>query len=227
MKPSQWLRLDPVLRCRQKLRSWNRRDVMALAVAELGTVDLDKHQISTLLGLLKTVATKPNPVHYQDLPEETEAQLRELSWFDNGEFVAKPETQFQPGSGCLILEFASEADVTAWALTLLELDPRATWSELGNRWKRTTTLSRFAPPSIFPEYPLSAAAARSLRKRQHQDAKLKLPLPDTGDILKRYWGLEAGDIVPHKDGDHVLEVKQVRINLGSPPTITFERKDLT
>lgn len=226
MRPEQWLRLGPVLRCRQKLRSWSRRDVMALAVAVHGSFELDKPQIAVLIQTLKTAVSKPDPINYKDLPEETEAQLRELRWFDNGEFESAAATAFTPGASSLVLKFATEADVAAWALTLLELDARASWAELKARWKKMTRLSGFVLPSAFTGYELTPEAQCRLERQQRKDQKLRLPLPDNAGVLKRYWSLELGDVVPHESGDHVLEVKHVRINLGSAPTITFERKEL-
>lgn len=224
MRPEDWLKNSTLLKLRSKLPTWNREDILALAKAQFGGHDLDNKQLSSLIALLKDPnLPKPLASFYGDGPAEA-IEVAELRWVANGEWEPASETAWYRTDRHLKLRFASARDAATWAFRLFEWDPRATWSKLVAAYKQRTRLASFNPPDVLPEYPLTPAASVGLAARRRQDNALTKALPDSGDIKKRYYGLEEGERLPHKEGDRALVVASVRVNLDAPPTITFREE---
>lgn len=227
MLPGVWLAHRGFIKLRTKAPDWTREDLLALAQQEFNKHDIDKKQLDALSDILraKVPPVKPLPVYYKAETEVSSAFLREVRWVDNGEFKESEESQWVPSSKHLKLVFGTVQEMTAWAITLLESETRNQWAGHLKLWRARTRLSAFGVPAWLPRFTLTSEAAKALGRRQSQDQNMLLPLPDSAEMRKRYFSLEEGDTLAHKEDGTKLIVTKVRVNLDTPPTYTFEKED--
>lgn len=217
MPLAMWLKLRFVRSLLAKLKGWTWEDLAAFAVQTHGRAELTRKEVVALCALLKQAGlSKPAACHYQALPPRGPCAPGDLVWRQNPEKLPA-STGYQLGSKRLQLRFDSLADHLAWVGQLLDGDARASWLTLLQReharWRYTQEL-----PADWPVSP--EAAARHGRTQARLQAE-RLPLPDNATLEKRYWGLDVGDRLVHKT-QPALQVTQVRLNAGQPPTLTLE-----
>ena len=176
-----------------------------------------------MLTTVKQMQKPPAPA-YEGVVDDRQLGIGNFKMMDNGNLpegdahwdVVGAHLKFMPGT---------PSDVLVWALALQDLDPRQHWVQLLKRWKRITQLSGHELPDplgYMDNLRGSLRAVKALVRAKKRDRELTTALPDSGDLMKRYWGLQVGDILPHPDG-HQMEVVNVRINTGAPPTVTLRK----
>lgn len=229
MTPDTWLRHQGVLKLRSKLPDWTREDLLALARQQTGGYDLDKKQLDALQACLRAEKpSKPLREHYQPETTEMKAVLaREVVWMDNGIFLehAVASSQWELKGTHLAPAFDSAQAVFTFARALAATSPRESWGRLAREFRARTSLARFHLPEGLPELPMAVTARKALDRRLAADTRMTLPLPDSADIAKRYYGLEEGQVLPHESGERQLVVTRVRLNLDAPPTLTFREEE--
>jgi hypothetical protein len=227
MTPETWLRQQALVKLRSKLPDWTREDLLALAMQEFKGHDLDKKQLDQLQAYLRDPKPSKPIAHFYTVTAAVKAVVaNEVTWVDNGVFAPLPASQWVLKGTRLAPGFDSAESVFGFARALAATSPRESWGRLIREFRTRTTLSRFNLPPGLPYLAQAESAQQALTRRQQSDAAMNLPLPDSADIRKRYYGLEPGQVLPHTDGDRQLVVQTVRVNLDSPPTITFREEAL-
>lgn len=217
MPLAMWLKLRFVRSLLAKLKGWTWEDLAAFAVQTYGRAELFRKEVVALCGLLKQAGlSKPAACHYDALPPRGPCAPGDLVWRQNPE-VNQASTGYTLGSKRLQLRFGTVEDHLAWVGQLLESDPRASWLTLLQREHARWRYTQAAPAdwTLTPE-----AKARHRRTQTRLQAE-RLPLPDNATLDKRYWGLDVGDRLVHETRP-ALQVTQVRLNAGQPPTLTLE-----
>lgn len=223
MLPEQWLRTSIVVKARNKLPTWSRDDFLAFAQAEYGSLDLTKLELSKLVEKLKHPdITKPptefiNQVKQQDI--STSVPVDFPIWKSNGSSKRYAETHWYYSEGRAELRFASDADVVAWAINLLESHSKETWPKVIRTWRLTNKLDTFDVNRYRAA--VNADLQKLLDKRNRVNSKSVVILPDNAAATKQYWGTKIGDI--WDNGEYYLVAKSIRANTDSPPTVTFEK----
>lgn len=221
MKPEEWLRLTTVIKVRNKLATWTRDDVVALANQEFGSSELTRQQVAELCEKLKHKRIeKPGKQFYLTNSVETGATPLEFKLIKNPGHVSWKETHWTYSNNHAVLLFSGVKDATHWAFSLVEQNPRQSWHETYKSWRQKTNLKNFSWNKV-EDYPANSILRKVLNRRLSQDNTICTPLPDNADIKKQYWGLDVGDVLLKED--EVMKVIEVRSNLDTPPTITFKR----
>lgn len=228
MGPETWLKNTQLLKLRSKLPTWTREDLLALAKQMFHSHDIDNKQLARLMAELKLPGLNKPLASFYGASQADQVEVGALRWVENGVWREDPSLAFKPAwfpaDRRLMLRFGLWPQAAKWAFLLFEWDPRSTWAKLQVQWKQRTRLASFSPPECLPMFPFSAEGRKRLESRQRQDGLMLKPLPDSGDLRKRYYGLEEGERLPHEAGDRQLVVASVRVNLEAPPTITFREE---
>lgn len=228
MTPDVWLRHQGVLKLRSRHPDWTREDLLALAKQTVGTHVLDKKQLDVVCAVLRQERPdKPIAAFYGTETAEVQAVVaREVVWVNNGRFEPRAQACWELMGTHLAPAFDSAKAVFVFARALAATSPRESWGRLAREFRARTSLGRFHLPEGLPELPFHLTARKALDRRLAADARMTLPLPDSANIVKRYYGLEEGQVLPHADGGHQLVVTRVRVNLDAPPTLTFREEEI-
>lgn len=225
MTPDVWLRQQSLLKLRSKLPDWTREDLLALAMQEFKSHDLDKKQLDGLHTYLREPKpTKPIAAFYVTTAHTQAVLAREVVWVDNGGYEPGGTDRWVLKGTRLAPAFTDIQSCFRFVRALAATSPRESWARVYQDFVRRTATSRFNLPGGLPALAHTPEAETALTRRQQSDARMNLPLPDSADIRKRYYALEEGEVLAHQDGTCRLVVTRVRVNLDAPPTITFREE---
>ncbi len=227
MKPVTWLGHVAVVKARSKHRTWSDADVIALAVHLFSSDDVDKKQLGAIVQVLNEAEPRkpPGEAYAGGVRSERQTLAALFRWVENGALASVSRPTWTTGSDSLVLQFGDPESLVGHVFSLMKADPRATWPELGRRWRACTRLSSWSLPTGFPKYAKTKAALTAWRRRQRAQTRLMTPLPERTDLMKRYWGLEPGHVLTHPDPEVPdLVVAAVRLNLDTYPTVTFKEE---
>lgn len=215
MKPSIWINRQPIPKLRSTLKhlySWSNQDIVALANREFGGLDLDNKQIGILVKLLKDELTpKPtDPRFFQDVSIgvgiEVSMRPSPVKLGGPAQYISKGTWVYRPSS-------LHEAILEALAVVQ---DSKTSWEDARNYDRSQRKITK-----VQPKGPANKGWAR----KQRDMVNLSTPLPDNAEEHKKYWGLQAGDLVQDQETQDLYKVQSVRPLLDGPPTVVLVSED--